>query len=1281
MRRFLVLVLLVSRVSADSYLADPFDERKPVANDYDSRGGHTALAWQKDDKVGQLRGSATAGAYAEKPYAPVDDKAVITKANAPWRASTSEKASESSPIVNQGVEVSAVVVPWGSFTSTKTQTEANAQGGAYKSTSAVQMPPFLDNSNPQTSTDAAGQVAKVTTPSKVNESQATVPRAENKTSTNATTLHDEKINPTSKNTSSSYNDGPSSSPVSESDSSVTPPIEKNEKDDGSVYHADTKRDSTSEGRKKDEQRDSKPTGPGDEKLPTRDKKPERATASLRDDKTPPTAAFPDSEQSTLAFVENDSTEGLGVQAPTYGGHGGDDIWRDGRKNKSGQQPGDHSGTRDTSVSPNTPYEENPVAPSEMHPAASSSEKAPVSYGETDTSEQNSPTHGSKHEGGVDGVIVPWRRGTSEAKDFGNADKTGNRGKYGVGAEVPYQKDEKHEYLPTSPESRFADSPSYPTERNANGHDKQAMTATRAGKREDSYQNDSDQPGTSNVGGGQQSSHQDRFKTSTKIDSTPTHDATGNFLSGGTANAQYDEQPTTEKAKPATYPAPEEVKQGGSVVTVDVPWESRVSKPSDSKVHASEPTHGKPQLTRDYTVDKPTQSQGIGHGLDNVIPWSEQHSLFARDLQSEPEGHQTGAYPVEESGQHAEATEEKQQPVESNGEQSVEDPGEHAAVKDEVQQTGEHPGEHTEATEGGQQPVGSNGEQSIKESVEHPAAKDENQQTPEHPVEESGEHTEVTEGGQQPVESNGDQRVEASTAVKNEGQQPADLSNKQTVGVSGEPTKVQEEGERPSEQPVEVPGNNTEIKDGVMTTMNVSGENVRWDQDDCDPCEVPTQPPTLAPIYPRGDDDYKKYLPNVTETTEFGKDLTENLPPIKLTKTPKTRSPHHDEFIHCTKIIGNYGEIYECTTNATAPPTPAPTQPQADKTCIDVSVEGDATYCIEGPICSGSDSLPAGSLCPVKGDVAVKDCWGDKLPSWTSAGACVAPVNATCARIKTAAWGCVFGEPSNATGSPATEMPSVTEAPSETPTETPSETTPSPTVPDTATPGSTPAPTEPSEPQKSTPAPNEPTLAPSEPQKSTPAPSKPNGATPAPTKFPNEPTPAPSGPQRSTPAPSQPYGATPAPTKFPNEPTPTPAVTTTREGTTYPTTTGTTKPATSTTTGTTKPATSTTTKPEAVTSTPDTSTGDDAYANTGTSGVDANNAVGASTSKGTTSTTTSGLSAGAIAGIVIACIVFAVVVVGAVLYKQRSIARQREENLFADLSATGGRPLETDYAAM
>ncbi|GMF28220.1 unnamed protein product [Phytophthora lilii] len=88
----------------------------------------------------------------------------------------------------------------------------------------------------------------------------------------------------------------------------------------------------------------------------------------------------------------------------------------------------------------------------------------------------------------------------------------------------------------------------------------------------------------------------------------------------------------------------------------------------------------------------------------------------------------------------------------------------------------------------------------------------------------------------------------------------------------------------------------------------------------------------------------------------------------------------------------------------------------NKTCIYVSVESDATYCIQGPICSGSGSTPAGSLCPTKGTAAVKDCSNNKLPSWTSAGTCVAPADEVCAKIKTGAWGCMYGaaKPGNGT---------------------------------------------------------------------------------------------------------------------------------------------------------------------------------------------------------------------------------------------------------------------------
>ncbi|ETI44884.1 hypothetical protein F443_10449, partial [Phytophthora nicotianae P1569] len=146
-----------------------------------------------------------------------------------------------------------------------------------------------------------------------------------------------------------------------------------------------------------------------------------------------------------------------------------------------------------------------------------------------------------------------------------------------------------------------------------------------------------------------------------------------------------------------------------------------------------------------------------------------------------------------------------------------------------------------------------------------------------------------------------------------------------------------------------------------------------------------------------------------------------------------------------------------TPSATPAATPAATTPSAtpaatteqSETCTDVSVEGDATYCIEGPICSGAGDLPAGSLCPKKGDVAVQDCH-DTLSSYTNSTTCVAPQDAVCLKIKTGAWGCVFEN--------ATPAPTTTSADESTPapTKTNDESTPAPTK--TATEAPTPAPT-------------------------------------------------------------------------------------------------------------------------------------------------------------------------------------------------------------------------------
>ncbi|KAF0719923.1 hypothetical protein As57867_000678, partial [Aphanomyces stellatus] len=67
----------------------------------------------------------------------------------------------------------------------------------------------------------------------------------------------------------------------------------------------------------------------------------------------------------------------------------------------------------------------------------------------------------------------------------------------------------------------------------------------------------------------------------------------------------------------------------------------------------------------------------------------------------------------------------------------------------------------------------------------------------------------------------------------------------------------------------------------------------------------------------------------------------------------------------------------------------------------VSVEGDATYAVYGPVCGGN-----GAGCPKKGDVAVKDCVKN-VRSYVDAAKCVAPEDASCQKLKTGAWGCVW----------------------------------------------------------------------------------------------------------------------------------------------------------------------------------------------------------------------------------------------------------------------------------
>ncbi|CAI5741740.1 unnamed protein product [Hyaloperonospora brassicae] len=77
----------------------------------------------------------------------------------------------------------------------------------------------------------------------------------------------------------------------------------------------------------------------------------------------------------------------------------------------------------------------------------------------------------------------------------------------------------------------------------------------------------------------------------------------------------------------------------------------------------------------------------------------------------------------------------------------------------------------------------------------------------------------------------------------------------------------------------------------------------------------------------------------------------------------------------------------------------------DGSCVPVSVEGDATYCVQGPVCSGSGSVPAGWSCPRMGDMATADC-NDTLASYGTAG-CILPETSICRPLNTGVWGCVL----------------------------------------------------------------------------------------------------------------------------------------------------------------------------------------------------------------------------------------------------------------------------------
>ena len=101
------------------------------------------------------------------------------------------------------------------------------------------------------------------------------------------------------------------------------------------------------------------------------------------------------------------------------------------------------------------------------------------------------------------------------------------------------------------------------------------------------------------------------------------------------------------------------------------------------------------------------------------------------------------------------------------------------------------------------------------------------------------------------------------------------------------------------------------------------------------------------------------------------------------------------------------------TDAPAPvyPSPVPSTmapaPSAPGYPSPVSVCRDATYTIEGPVCSGSGTSPSGTACPRKGTEASADCHKYLASYVDYDDVCIAPEDAVCERIVTGAWGCVF----------------------------------------------------------------------------------------------------------------------------------------------------------------------------------------------------------------------------------------------------------------------------------
>ncbi|KAF1326677.1 hypothetical protein FI667_g8280, partial [Globisporangium splendens] len=113
-------------------------------------------------------------------------------------------------------------------------------------------------------------------------------------------------------------------------------------------------------------------------------------------------------------------------------------------------------------------------------------------------------------------------------------------------------------------------------------------------------------------------------------------------------------------------------------------------------------------------------------------------------------------------------------------------------------------------------------------------------------------------------------------------------------------------------------------------------------------------------------------------------------------------------ISTMQVSPRFAVLFMMLLAGSAPAVQLPTNkaPFEGINCTPIKVEGDATYCIEGRVCSSGTLV--GSQCPKRGDIALSNCWTSH-PSYDPVrNNCFAHADAECKAINgTEVVGCVF----------------------------------------------------------------------------------------------------------------------------------------------------------------------------------------------------------------------------------------------------------------------------------